>query len=84
MADSRMADSVLLPKKSLLRGLRSLFDFNGSMDHSIIEEIRNRYHSPPPIASAEDSIRSTWQAVGESMRWAIGEYDKDFNEKNRE
>ncbi len=83
MSKSEMADSVLLPMRPLLRTIASLFDFNGSIDHDLIEEIRMRYHRPPPITPAEDAIRSTWQAVGDSMSWAIREYEKELDEKKQ-
>ncbi|MYD10929.1 MAG: hypothetical protein F4X02_12920 [Chloroflexi bacterium] len=84
MAKFELAGSVRLPDNRLSHVIACLFDFDGSMDQSLIEEIRMRYHSPPPIASSEEAIRSTWQAVGDSMCWAIGEYEKELDEKSEE
>ena len=84
MANNETADSFLPQENLLWRGIASLFDFNGSIDHRMIEEIRTRYHSPPPILSSEDAIRSTWQDVGDTMRWAIGEYAKELDETLQE
>ena len=84
MAKSETATSVSLPKRPILHGIASLFDFNGSLDRDLIERIRAKYRNPAPIPSAEDAIRATWQSVGDSMRWAIGEYERELDEKERE
>ena len=84
MSNSETAKSVVLPKRPLLRSIACLFDFNGSLDHDLIERIRAQYRNPPPISSSADAIRATWQAVGDSMRWAIGEYERELDEKERE
>ncbi len=81
MARREKAYSIALPKRPFLRGVARLFDFSGSMDHDLIEKIRAQYQNPPPIPSSEDAIRATWQAVGDSMRWAIDEYEKELDEK---
>lgn len=84
MASNETANSVVLPKRPFLRGIASLFDFGGSLDRDLIEQIRAQYRNPPPIPSSEDAIRATWNSVGDSMRWAIGEYEKELEEKDLE
>ena len=83
MATNEKAYPIMLPKRPLLRGIARLFDWGGSLDHDVIERIRAQYRNPPPIPSLEDAIRATWQADGDSMRWAIGEYEKELDEKRR-
>ncbi len=82
MAIDESATSVEIPKRPLLRGVARLFDWSGSMDRDAIQQIRKRYHEPPSSQSTEESLRATWAAVGESMRWAIGEYDKKLRQQN--
>ena len=84
MATSEKASSIVLPKRPLLRGIARLFDFSGELDRELIERIRARYRNPQPIPSTEESIRATWESVGESMRWAIGEYERELDEKQQE
>ena len=84
MESNKAAKSFVLPKRPLLRGIARLFDFTGSLELDQIEDIRVKYQNPPPVPSAEEAIRSTWLSVGDSMRWAIGEYEKELDEKNRE
>lgn len=84
MATNETSTSNILPKRPILHGIASLFDFHGSLDRDLIERIRAKYRNPAPIPSTEDAIRATWESVGESMRWAIGEYEKELTEKERE
>lgn len=84
MATNEKANSVLLPKRPMIHGIASLFDFHGSLDRDLIETIRAKYRNPAPIPSAEDAIRATWQSVGDSMRWAIREYERELDEKQQE
>ena len=84
MAKSETASSVILPKRPILHGIACLFDFHGSLHRDLIERIRAQYRNPPSIPSTEESIRASWEAVGESMRWAIGEYEKELRQNDRE
>lgn len=69
----KIANSFYLPKNPFLRGIASLIDFTGELDRDIIEQIHNR--------SDADAMRADWEAVGDCMRWAIAEYDKELKEK---
>ncbi|MDE2636522.1 MAG: hypothetical protein OXI30_09175 [Chloroflexota bacterium] len=84
MAKNETVISDILPKAPILHGIASLFDFHGSLDRDLIERIRAKYRKPAPIPSTEDAIRATWQSVGDSMRWAIREYERELDEKERE
>ena len=81
MATNETATSIDLPKRPVIHGIATLFDFHGTLNRDLIERIRAKYRNPAPIPSPEDAIRATWQAVGDSMRWAIGEYEKEIEEK---
>lgn len=80
MAKNETVISDLLPKRPILHGIASFFDFHGSLDRDLIEKIRAKYRDPASIPSTEDAIRATWQSVGDSMRWAIREYDKTLRD----
>lgn len=84
MANNRTVNSLVRPKRPLLRGIMSLFDFNGTLHNELIEEIRARYRKPLPLPSSADAIRATWQAVGDSMSSAIAEYERENGKKERE
>ena len=83
MAKNGSATSDILPKRPILHGIASLFDFHGSLDRELIERIRAKYSNPAPIPSTEDAIRAAWQSVGDNLRWAIREYERELNEKER-
>ena len=73
--DSRKtANSFHLPKHSFLRGLASLIDFTGSESREFTESILAR--------SDADAMRADWEAVGESLWWAIDKRKKEINEGN--
>ena len=84
MAKNALATSDILPKRPIPHGIASLFDFHGSLDRELIERIRAKYSNPAPIPSEEDAIRATWQSVGDSMRWAVGEFERELDEKEIE
>jgi len=77
----KIANSFYLPKHPFLRGIASLMDFTGALNRDVIAQIRER-HDAESTQSDADAIRSDWEAVGESMRWAIQEYEKEFRERN--
>ena len=84
MAKNELLDSIVLPERPFLRGIARLFDWSGSLDRELIEQIRERHRNPRPIPSTEESIRATWEAVGDSMRWAIAEYEKEIRQQDFE
>lgn len=70
----KTANSFYLPKHSFLRGLASLIDFTGSESREFTESILAR--------SDADAMRADWEAVGESLWWAIDKRKKDVSEGN--
>ena len=68
----KIANSFYLPRHPFLRGIARLFDFHGTLNRETIDQIQNR--------SVADAMRADWEAVGESMRWAIGEYEREMAE----
>ena len=69
----RIANSFDLPEHPFLHGIARLIDFGGLLNRDIFAQVLER--------SDADSIRADWQATGDSMRWAIGEYDKELREQ---
>ena len=71
MARSRrkIANSFYLPKYPLLSGFAGLLDFSGSQTRHYAEQILSR--------SAAEAMRADWEAVGESLWWAIGQHDRN-------
>ena len=72
----KIANSFYLPKHPFLRGIASLMDFTGSQSRAFTEQILAR--------SDADALRADWEAVGESLWWAIHEYEKEIQEGNNE
>ncbi len=68
----KIANSFYLPKHPFLRGIASLMDFTGSATREYTEELLAR--------SDADAMRADWEAVGASLWWAIGEYEKKIKE----
>ena len=67
----KIANSFYLPKHPFLRGIASLMDFTGSRRRELERQILER--------SDADAMRADWEAVGESLWWAIGEYEGKLN-----
>ena len=77
----KIANSFYLPKHPFLRGIASLMDFTGSLNDDTFEQILERSHREVAQSDA-DAMRSDWEAVGESMWWAINAYEKEIKEGN--
>ena len=69
----KIANSFYLPKRPFLHGIASLLDFTRSESDEFAKEILAR--------SDADAMRADWEAVGESLGWAIKEYEKELTEK---
>ncbi|MCY4537235.1 MAG: hypothetical protein OXE52_03295 [Chloroflexi bacterium] len=72
----KIANSFYLPKYPLLSGFASLMDFTGSHRRYLEKQILER--------SDADAMRADWEAVGEDLWWAIGEYEKKRKERDSE
>ena len=70
----RLANSFYLPRRPFLHGIASLLDFTGSRRRELEKQILTR--------SAADTSWADWEAVGESLRWAIAEYEKGLKEES--
>ncbi|MDE2857488.1 MAG: hypothetical protein OXN94_06525 [Chloroflexota bacterium] len=70
----KIANSFYLPKRPFLHGIARMLDFSGSFNSRMFDQILER--------SDADSMRADWEAVGESLRWAIAEYEKELAKKD--
>ena len=68
----KIANSFYLPKHPFLYGMSSLMDFTGSATREYTEALLAR--------SDADAMRADWEAVGESLWWAISEHEKRTKE----
>ncbi len=64
----KIANSFYLPKHPFLRGIASLFSLPGSYSRFYTDQILSR--------SNADAIRADWEAVGENLWWALGQYEE--------
>ena len=72
----KIANSFYLPKYPFLRGVARLMDFTGSINRDTFEQILEQTGREAAQSDA-DAMRSDWEAVGESMLWAINAYEKE-------
>ena len=68
----KIANSFYLPKHPTLSGIASLIDITGSQRKRLERQIMQR--------SDAEAMRLDWEAVGQSLWWAIGEYDRQLKE----
>ena len=68
----KIANSFYLPKRPFLSGIAGLLDFTGSRRRQLEKQILER--------SAAEAMRADWEAVAESLWWAIGKYEASANQ----
>ena len=64
----KIANSFYLPKFNILHGIASILDFTRSESDEFAKELLAR--------SDADAMRADWEAVGHSLWWSIGAYEK--------
>jgi len=78
-----IARKYLLPERPFLHGMASAFDMFG---------VLNRGKSELLLANLQEDFRalerkrarSVWQDIGETLYWAMKEYEKTNGESNRQ
>ena len=70
----KIANSFYLPRRPFLHGIARMLDFSGARRRELEKQILER--------SAADAMRADWEAVGESLRWAIAEHENKLNEES--
>ena len=69
----KIANSFFLPGNPILRGIAGLLAFTHSESQEFAEQLLSR--------TPGEAMRADWEAVGASMWWALGEYDKELRSK---
>ncbi len=64
----KIANSFYLPKRPFLSGVAGLMDFSSSRTRHYARQIIDR--------SFADAMRLDWEAVGENLWWALGQYEE--------
>ncbi len=75
--------SAFLPKRPFLRGIARLMDFSGAFNRDAYQQILAQYDAELAKSDAE-AMREIWEDVGESMRRAINQYEKEIHEGSRQ
>ena len=78
-----IARKYLLPERPFLHGMASAFDMFGVLNQGKSEQL---------LANLQDDFRalernrscSVWQDIGETLYWAMKEYEKSTGERDRE
>lgn len=70
----KIANSYFLPKPSVLRSIASLIDVTHSDCREFTEHLLAR--------SDADAIRADWEAVGDSLWWAMRDYERRLKEQS--
>ena len=85
-----------LPKRPLLRGVARLLDFSGTLNREYRKRVLEFYtndandHEMADEKSGRaawqrdaEAIGADWKAVGEGLRWAMGEHEKELPREKR-
>lgn len=72
--ERKIANAFRLPKRPFLSGVAGLVDFSGSHTRYYAKQILDR--------SDADAMRADWEAVGESLWWAIEQHEKTAKEES--
>ncbi len=66
----KIANSFYLPRRPFLHGIARMLDFSGALNRQIFAQVLER--------SDTHSMRADWDAVGDCMRSAVSEYEKEL------
>ena len=81
----RLKHIYLFPRPTFWTGIGSLMDVCGALNmYDISPAAAKMDYDPASAAKADyEALRSDWEAVGESMRWAISQHEKEISKNNR-
>ncbi len=77
--EKEIARKYLLPERPFLHGMASAFDMFGALNHGkneqLLANLQQEFQQRDP-----DALRSVWRKVGETLYWAMLEYEKATGE----
>lgn len=79
----KIAEKYMLPERPFLYGMASAFDLFGVLGQGKSEQLLANLQEDMR-ALERKRARSVWQEVGETLYWAMNEYDKANGKSNRE
>ncbi|MYD09840.1 MAG: hypothetical protein F4X02_07320 [Chloroflexi bacterium] len=78
-----IAEKYMLPERPFLYGMASAFDLFGVLGQGRNEQLLANLREDLR-ALEKDRTRSVWQDVGETLYWAMNEYERANGPSNRE
>ncbi len=81
----RLKHTYLFPTPTFWTGIGSLIDVCGALNMYDVSPVAAKTdYDPASAAKADyDALRSDWEVVGERMRWAISQHEKEISKNNR-
>lgn len=80
--EKEIMQKYLLPERPFLHGMASAFDMFGALsqgkDEQLLANLQEEFSQ-----SEKDVARSVWQDVGETLYWAIKQYESVSGESSR-
>jgi len=74
-----IAHRYLLPERPFLYGMASAFDLFGVLNRGKLENVRDRVGTKSRQSDVE-SLRSVWREVGDTLLFAIDQYERELSE----
>ncbi|MDE2820562.1 MAG: hypothetical protein OXI40_12590 [Chloroflexota bacterium] len=79
--EKEIAQKYLLPERPFLHGIASAFDLFGVLsqgkNEQLLANLQEEFRQ-----SEQDAVRSVWRDVGETLYWAIKQYEKASGESS--
>ena len=79
--NKEIAEKYMLPERPFLYGMASAFDLFGVLGQGRSEQLLANLQEDLR-AQESKRARSVWEEVGETLHWAMKEYEKDTGENN--
>ena len=81
--EKEIARKYLMPERPFLHGMASAFDMFGVLNQGkneqLLANIQEEFEQRDP-----DVLRSAWRKVGETLYWAVIQYEKAGGETNNQ
>ena len=80
--EKEIAQKYLLPERPFLHGMASAFDLFGVLsqgkNEQLLANLQEEFRQ-----SEQAAVRSVWRDVGETLYWALKQYEKASGESSR-